>query len=217
MICICRYDLTVDSSDFKSTPLFFPWYLCRVPPTGYFPNIPDWFRDPFCLSHNIWCSPSVNTQNDWTMTLYFFFSLFTQSMGMMSCLQNRTWIPSVGVHGWANKRKGASKDGAPRSVRVWRRKAWKARTVGWLPFTHCCWPHLLHKQLDDEEESPNSFGRRKNRVKCSRKREYSAQPTPCSSFKLEEKYWHVRSCVFFWPAGGSMAQLSETDSVRGHP
>ena len=73
MICICRYDLTVGSSDFKSTPLFFPWYLCRVPPTGYFPNIPDWFRDPFCLSHNIWCSPSVNTQNDWTMTLYFFF------------------------------------------------------------------------------------------------------------------------------------------------
>lgn len=66
-------------------------------------------------------------------------------------------------------------------VRVWVRKAWKVRTKE-LPaaFAHFCWPHLLHKQLNNEEESPNVWGRRENRVKCPRRRKYSAQPTSCS-------------------------------------
>lgn len=38
-------------------------------------------------------------------------------------------------------------------MRVWVSKAWKVKTMVLPAFTHFYWPHLFHKQLNNEEES----------------------------------------------------------------
>lgn len=133
------------------------------------------------------------------------------------CVVSRTEqeTPNVDVNGWVNKRKGAFRDGAPGSLKVWMRKAWKARTVGLLAFTHCCWCRLFYKQLNNEEESPNIFEEQGWELK--KERIFVIAHTPFCFSRTGEKSWHPRSCVFSWPPGGSMAQLSETNSVLGHP
>lgn len=91
--------------------------------------------------------------------------------------------------------------------------------IGLPVFTHCYWPHLFHRQLNNDEESPSLWGRKKNRVKRPRRKGYSAQPTPCSSSGTGGKRLASEELCFLltsrWQHGPAVrAQLSSWTPVK---
>ena len=74
-------------------------------------------------------------------------------------------------------------------------KAWTVKTMVLPAFTHFCWPHLFHKQLNNEEESPSIWRGGRTGLFAPEGGDIRHVPYLVAPLELEGKDWHPKSCV----------------------